>query len=744
MKKQFIYILSCTAFILAGCNSGTNRDVQLPKSYAHSVDSVLNMMTLREKVGQLVQYTGNSQATGPVQIDSTINKQIINGDVGSMLNVSGAENTRKVQELAMKSRLHIPLIFGLDVIHGLSTIFPIPLADACSMDSSLIRRVAAGAAKEAAAEGIHWTFAPMVNVSRDARWGRVMEGAGEDTWYNSQVAKYRIKGFQGSDLKDLSTILACTKHYIGYGACIAGKDYNSVDMSLNKLYNVYLPPYISAIEANSATFMSSFNLINGVPATGNIPLLRDLLKNNLGYDGFVVSDWGSVREMISHGYVKDLKDATAESLLAGCDMDMESRGYHKYLEELVNEGKISEKLIDDAVRRILLKKFELGLFEDPYRYCDQKRQDEIVGSKEITNLAREAAVKSIVLLKNKEGVLPLKNNIKKLAVIGSLAKSKRDMFGSWIAEGDTSRVVTLYDGLKNRYPSANIKYSEGYRLSDFSLVNINKTLRDVRSYNTVIVAVGERYNEAGEARSKTDININENQQILIKALKKAGHKVIALVMCGRPVIFNEMEPYSDAIMVTWWLGTEAGNAMADAISGDKNEFGRLVMTFPRSVGQLPLYYNYDNTGRPTNEKERYTCRYIDEVSSPAYPFGYGLSYTTFTCSKPVMDKESYKLGEDLTFTVTVTNTGNREGKPFVQVYFRDKVASIARPIKEFSGWSQDKLKPGESKKLHFSISPREYGFYNDDFKFIVEAGEFDIMAGLDSEHLSKVTINVTK
>ena len=620
---------------------GVNYEVISP--YDEKVDSVLKLMTLEEKIGQMNQYTSDLQATGPSRKDSTKLEQIRKGRVGSMLNVKGASNTRRFQEAAMESRLRIPLLFGLDVIHGMRTVYPIPLAEAASFNLELMERTAAAAAKEAASEGIHWTFAPMVDVTRDARWGRVMEGAGEDTWYGSRVAEARVRGFQGKSLADTATVLACAKHFAAYGACIGGRDYNTVDISRLTLHEVYLPPFRAAAEAGVATFMNAFNEVEGVPATGNTHLVREVLKGDWNFNGFVVSDWNSVGEMVNHGLVPDLKGAAYKGVTAGCDMDMESRAYTSHLEELVKEGTVDEAYIDDAVRRILLKKFELGLFDDPFRYCNEQRQQKTVLSPELRQVAREAGAESIVLLKNDNGVLPLKEP-EHIAVVGALADSKEDMMGSWAIEGVREEAITVLQGIKNRYPNSVIAYADGYDLETNQL-DLAGAKRVAAMSDIVIVGVGERAYQSGEARSMAHIDVPDSQQQLVKHLKEMGKKVIVLVMGGRPLIFNELEPYADAILMTWWLGTEAGNSIADVLSGDYNPSGKLPMTFPAAIGQVPIYYNYKNTGRPSQPGfMTYTCGYLDQDFRPAYPFGYGLSYTQFEISDPIPSKKESLLG----------------------------------------------------------------------------------------------------
>lgn len=740
MNKNSIFTMLLMGLIAGSCNQPPVVSNRVAGPYAEKVDSVLKLMTLEEKIGQMNQYTSDLQATGPSRKDSTKLDQIRRGRVGSMLNVKGASNTRHFQEAAMESRLRIPLLFGLDVIHGMRTIYPIPLAEAASFNLDLMERTAAAAAKEASSEGIHWTFAPMVDVSRDARWGRVMEGAGEDTWYGCRVAEARVRGFQGESLADTTTILACAKHFAAYGACIGGRDYNTVDLSRITLHEVYLPPFRAALDAGVSTFMNAFNEVDGIPATGNTYLLRDILKGDWNFNGFVVSDWNSVGEMVNHGFVADLKGAAYNGVTAGCDMDMESRAYTSHLEELVKEGVVDESYIDDAVRRILLKKFELGLFDDPFKYCSEAREKRTVLSDELRQVAREAGASSIVLLKNEGEVLPL-DKPQNIAVIGALADSKIDMLGSWAIEGVKDEVVTVIDGIKNKFKNSKVTYSEGYDLETNEL-KLNDAYRAAANADVVVVAVGERAYQSGEARSMAHIDVPKEHQKIVMDLKKKGKKVVVLVMGGRPLVFNEMEPYADAILMTWWLGTEAGNSIADVLSGDYNPSGKLPMTFPATIGQVPIYYNYKNTGRPSQSGfMSYTCGYLDQDYRPAYPFGYGLSYTSFEMSEPVTDRDTYKMGEPVSCKVIVKNTGKYKGKETVQLYIRDLVSSVTRPVKELRGFQQITLEPGEQKEVSFSLEKRDLGFYNKELEYVVEPGDFEIMVGNSSDNVKKCIIS---
>ncbi len=736
MKKN-----SLLCAIIWGIMATTLPAQTVKKDYTHQVDSVLKLMTVEEKVGQMIQYSNNKLLTGPSLDSRNHTEEIKRGEVGSIFNILTVERARQYQDLAMQSRLRIPLIFGLDVVHGMRTIFPIPMAEAASFNLELIKKTASVAAAETSAHGIHWTFAPMVDISRDARWGRSMEGAGEDPWYGSQVAKARVEGFQGTDYNDRNTVLACAKHFAAYGAAVAGKDYAEADISEHTLLQVYLPPFRAAVEAGVGTFMNAFNEINGIPATAHKPLLRDILKGEWGFKGFVVSDWGSVGEIAKHRMAKDNEDAGRLAAIAGCDMDMHSMTYARHLVNLVKQGAVDITLIDDAVKRILTVKFELGLFDDPYRYNYRGKEIE---NKKVNaahrKVAREAGAGSVVLLKN-QNVLPVTSTAGKIAVVGPLNKAKKDMLGNWSAIGKAEEVISVFDGLKAALPKAKITYIEGYDLETNEL----KPLPDFSEYDVIIVSVGERAMESGEAKSKVDININANQQLMVKQIKeKAGKPVITLVMGGRPLIFSDMEPYADAILMTWWLGTEAGNSIADVLIGKYNPSGKLPMTFPRHVGQCPLYYNHKSTGRAWAPNNPWVSGYMDESVKPAYVFGYGLSYTTFEIAAPVMSKKEYKAGEPVVLTTSVTNTGQYTGKETVQLYLQDVVSSVTRPVIELCGIRQVELAPGETRKIEFTLSEQELGFFNSDKQFVTEPGDFKLFVGSSSDNLKATEFELIK
>lgn len=734
MKKTFT-----TAFIaVSAIISLTAQNPAIEKR----VNDLLKQMTLEEKIGQLNQYNDEGIATGPVTQDGDKENQIRRGQVGSMLNVTDIARTRQFQEIAMQSRLHIPLLFGQDVIHGYKTTFPIPLGEAASWDLEAIERAARIAATEAAASGIHWTFAPMVDIGRDARWGRVMEGAGEDPYLGSLIAKARVKGFQGEKLGDTNSVMACAKHFAAYGAAVGGRDYNSVDMSDRLLWETYLPPFKATVDAGVATFMNSFNDLNGIPATGNEYLQRDILKGKWGFKGFVVSDWGSVGEMIAHGYAKDGKDAALIAITAGSDMDMESRSYKNNLADLVNEKKVDIAFVDDAVRRILYKKFELGLFDDPYKYSDIKRKEAALNNPEHTKAAREIAAKSIVLLKNENNVLPLSKEAKTIAFIGPLVKEHKQNLGFWSVELDgvdyDKFIVSQWEGLENKVgKTSKLLYAKGCEIEGNDKSGFAEAVSVASQANVVILSIGERRDMSGEAKSRSDISLPGVQEELVKAIQATGKPVVVLINAGRPLVFNWTADNVPAILYTWWLGSEAGNSIADVLFGDVNPSAKLPMTFPRSVGQVPIYYNYFNTGRPAkNENDlHYVSAYIDLPNSPKFAFGYGLSYTTFGYSDLKLSKTKINKGDKIEVTARITNTGKFAGEEVVQLYLRDRVGSVVRPVKELKGFEKIKLNPGESKTVTFVIDNEKLSFYNSKLVFDSEPGEFDLMIGSSAEDI---------
>lgn len=739
--KRVYFLLAVTAF-------GINTFAQ--KTIDQKVSELLSKMTLEEKVGQLVQYSGFEYATGPQNSNSaSVLNEIKQGKVGSMLNVAGAEETRKFQELALKSRLRIPLLFGQDVIHGYRTTFPVNLGQAASWDLKLIEKSERIAATEASAYGIHWTFAPMVDIARDPRWGRVMEGSGEDTYLGTQIGLARIRGFQGKGLGNLDAIMACAKHFAAYGAAVGGRDYNSVDMSLRQLNETYLPPFKAAAEAGVATFMNSFNDINGVPATANKYILRDLLKGKWNYKGFVVSDWGSIGEMVPHGYAKDNKEAAERAIIAGSDMDMESRAYMAELPNLVKEGKVDPKLIDDAAKRILVKKFEMGLFDDPYRFSSEKRQQEQTNNQENRKFGREFGSKSIVLLKNEKNILPLSRSVKTVALIGPFGKETSANHGFWSVafKDDNQRIVTQFDGIKNQLDkNSTLLYAKGANVDDQDRSMFAEAVETAKKADVVIMTLGEGHAMSGEAKSRSNIHFSGVQEDLLKEIAKTGKPIVLMINAGRPLVFDWAADNIPAIMYTWWLGTEAGNSIADVLFGTVNPGGKLPMTFPRTEGQIPVYYNHYNTGRPAknNTDRNYVSAYIDLDNDPKFPFGYGLSYTQFKYSDMNLSSNNLKVNQTLNISVNVTNSGNYDGEEVVQLYIRDLFGKVVRPVKELKGFQKVFIKKGETKTISFMLTPENLKFYDDQLNYDWEGGEFDIMVGTDSKNVQTKRINWTK
>ncbi|MBV1925146.1 MAG: beta-glucosidase BglX, partial [Dokdonia sp.] len=697
-------------------------------SIDQKVEALLKQMTLEEKVGQMNQYNGFWNVTGPVPKGGDAAKKfdhLRKGYVGSMLNVAGVENVRAVQKIAVEeTRLGIPLIIGFDVIHGYKTISPIPLAEAASWDLEAIRLSAAVAAEETAAAGINWTFAPMVDISRDARWGRVMEGAGEDPFLGSLIADARVRGFQGDDLSSIKTIVACAKHFAGYGFSESGKDYNTVDVGNNTMYNIIFPPFQAAHKAGVRTFMNAFNVWDGVPSTGNSFLQRDILKERWGFDGFIVSDWGSITEMIAHGHAKDGKQAAEMAVTAGSDMDMESYHYVAHLATLVREKKIDEALIDDAARRILRVKFELGLFDDPYKYCNEEREKETTGKPVFQEAVLDVAKKSIVLLKNEGQLLPLKKSGQKIALIGALAADKDSPLGSWRLAADTNTAISVLEGMQ-AYKGNSLTYAKGADLT----IGANAFIREVKineddrsafakakevakDADVVVMVLGEHGFQSGEGRSRSELDLPGVQQELLEAVYSVNKNIVLVLNNGRPLAINWAAEHIPTIVEAWHLGTQSGNAIAQVLYGDYNPSGKLPMTFPRAVGQVPLYYNHLRTGRPNELSDDlvFWSHYSDLPSTPLYPFGHGLSYTTFSYENLVVAQSE----DEITVAVTVTNTGKVTGKEVVQVYLNDVFASVARPVKELKGFEMVSLEPGASQKVTVTLTEEALGFYKND------------------------------
>ncbi|HET9826020.1 MAG TPA: glycoside hydrolase family 3 N-terminal domain-containing protein [Chitinophagaceae bacterium] len=763
MKKYLIFFLAailhffvCTAQKVPAASSQKLQRSKpgQRKTIDERVDSVLNLMTLDEKIGQMNQYNGDWDATGPITKDGDKQNQIRKGMLGSMLNVTGVDHTRTLQEIAMQSRLKIPLLFGQDIIHGYRTIFPIPLAEACSWDTAAIRLSARIAATEAAAAGVHWTFAPMVDIARDPRWGRVMEGAGEDPFLGSMIAASRVKGFQGKGLGSVDALMACAKHFAAYGAAIGGRDYNSVDMSERTLLEIYLPPFHAAVDAGAATLMNSFNDLNGIPATGNKHLQRDILKGQWNFKGFVVSDWGSIGEMINHGFAKDGYEAAFEAVTAGSDMDMESRSYINNLSKLVKDGKVKVQLINDAVRRILRMKFEMGLFDDPLKFCNTQREQQQWNNANNLHAEKIVAEKSIVLLKNDPvpgtgGVrlLPLSKQIRSIALIGPFMKAVRDNIGFWSYSwpDDSSRIVTQFQGIQRKVGSTTtLLYAKGCDINDSSRVGFAEAVAAARQADVVVMSVGEPSDWSGEAKSRSSLQLPGMQEELIKAIYGTGKPVVVMINAGRPLIFNWTADHVPAVLYTWWLGTMAGDAIADVLFGDYNPSAKLPISFPRTEGQIPIYYNHYNTGRPaTSDSDRfYRSAYIDLSIYPKFPFGFGLSYTNFNYSNIRLSTAVMKISQPIHATVTVTNAGNFDGEETVQLYIQDVVGSVVRPVKELKGFQKIFLKKGESREVNFTIDADKLKFYNSGLKYVAEPGDFKIYIGGDSQNVREASFSL--
>ena len=734
------------------------------------IDNLISKMTLEEKIGQLNLPSSGDFTTGQTQ-NSDIGKKIEQGLVGGLFNIKGVDKIRDVQKVAVeKSRLKIPMIFGMDVIHGYETTFPIPLGIASSWDMDLIQRSAQIAAQESTADGINWTFSPMVDVSRDPRWGRVSEGSGEDPYLGSQIAKAMVFGYQGDDLSKKNSMLACVKHFALYGAAEGGRDYNTVDMSHVQMYNTYFPPYKAAVEAGAASVMASFNEVDGIPATGSKWLMTDVLRNQWKFDGFVVTDYTGINEMIEHG-MGDLQQVSALAMNAGVDMDMVGEGFLKTLKQSVTEGKVKEQTITDAARRILESKYDLGLFDDPYKYTDSKRAQKEVFSPKHLEAARTIAAQSMVLMKNDKQTLPLKKT-GTVAVIGPLADNAINMTGTWSVAAKHANSISLLRGLKETVgKDVNFVYAKGSNIYESAAMEEKATMfgktagRDSRSADeirkealdvaskadVIVLTIGESAEMSGESSSRTDIGIPETQKELLRELKKTGKPIVLVLFTGRPLVLTEESQLADAILNVWFPGSMAGYAVSDVLYGKVNPSAKLPMTFPRSVGQVPLYYNAKNTGRPLSAEntekctfEKFRSNYLDECTTPLYPFGFGLSYSTFGYSEISVTNAKPAGNSTIEATVTLTNNGKYDGAEVVQLYIRDVVGSITRPVKELKGFEKVYLKAGESKKVTFKISPEDLKFYNNDLKYDWEAGDFDIMIGTNSHDVKTTRVTWSK
>lgn len=717
------------------------------ENYEEQIDSLLSLMTLEEKIGQLVQIVG---------VDENEENLIRNSKVGSILTGArfGVEETNRIQKIAVEeTRLGIPLLFANDIIHGFHTIFPIPLAEASSFNPELVRKACEIAAFESASEGTHWTYAPMVDICRDPRWGRITEGSGEDPFLGSIMAAARVKGLQGNDLKDKTSIAACAKHYVAYGGAEGGRDYNTVDISERTLREVYLPPFYASVKNDVASIMSAFNDLNGVPASANQFTLKEILRDEWNWNGVVISDYNSIGELIKHRFAEDKKEAALKGFTAGVDIDMvgdtiDGDVYSPNLKNLVEEGLISEEEINQSVRNVLQLKFKLGLFENPYTDIEYFKENNLSQLYK-DSIALQLAKESIVLLKN-ENILPLKKGINSIALIGPLANNNEDLLGSWAAAGEPENVITLLQGIKNILDDkVEINFALGCNFNDNDSSGFDDAVDAALKSDVIIFAVGEPRNMTGEAASRSDLNISGLQVDLIKRvmreLKEKGETkpVVVVLMNGRPLTINWVSENVPAIIEAWFLGSQAGNAIAQVLFGDYNPSGKLPVTFPLSTGQIPVYYYQKHTGRPFDAEHKYTSKYIDIPNTPLYPFGYGLSYTTFSYSNIVLDKKSINRDEIINASVDVSNTGKYEGEEVVQLYIRDEYASVTRPVKELKGFQKINLKPGDTKKINFKITPDMLSFLNAEMKPVVEAGTFTVMIGGNSVDLIEASFEVT-
>jgi beta-glucosidase len=728
LERLFVLFLFPLLALGSASNQGKESDIE------KRIEALLAKMTLEEKVGQMTQVTEASEA----------NRDLIKqGKIGSFLNITGASQSNELQEIALQqSRLKIPLIMGFDVIHGHKTIFPIPLAEASSWDPDLVSRDARIAAKEARAAGIHWTFAPMVDIARDARWGRIAEGSGEDPFLGSAMAAARVKGFQGSDLSAQDSVVACAKHYVAYGAAEAGRDYNTVDISEKTLREVYLPPFHAAVEAGVGTFMSAFNDLNGISASANKFTLTTILKGEWKFNGFVISDWGSIRELMNHGIAASPAEAGEKAVNAGVDMDMVGQVYPEVLASLVRQGKVSQKTIDDAVRRILRIKFKLGLFE--HALTDPAREAPVTLTKENLDVALDAARGSIVLLKNERGLLPLRKDIKSVAVIGPLADDRVTPLGSWSGKGSSENVVSVLEGIKSKVaPGTQVFHGKGCDVNGDATEEIAQAVELARKAEVAILVVGESADMSGEGASRAFLDIPGKQNDLLKAVHQAGVPVIMVLMNGRPLTIVWAAENIPAIVEAWQLGVRMGDAVADVLFGDFNPGGKLPVSFPRTVGQVPIYYNHKNTGRPPTE-DHFTSRYLDVPVTPLYPFGYGLSYTSFRYSNLQLSAKSIGLKQQLRVSAEVENVGKLSGDEVVELYIRDLVASMSRPVKELKGFQKISLAPGEKKRVEFVLRKEDLGFFSTPAKeFVVEPGEFKVWVGTNSVEGLDASFTVT-
>jgi beta-glucosidase len=709
------------------------------------VDSLLVKMTLEEKIGQLVQLTFREKSRqDSAFLDPALEQLIRSGGIGSFLNTVGADLTGRTQKIALEeSRLKIPLLFGLDVVHGFRTVFPIPLAEASTWEPELVRQAARIAAVEASASGIHWTFAPMVDIARDPRWGRIAEGSGEDPYLGAMMAAARVIGFQSETLDDFTSLLACPKHFAGYGAAEGGRDYNTVEISERTLREIYLPPFEAAVKAGAATTMCSFNEIGGVPSSGNAHLLTEILRQEWGFQGFVVSDWGSIAEMVQHGFAASPSEAARQAIMAGVDMDMEGNAYREHLAALVQSGKVSEMVLDQAVRRVLRAKFLLGLFDRPYRGAGKEREAKIILSPGHRALARESARKSLVLLKNDGDVLPLRKDLMTLAVIGPLAEDTWSILGPWSAMGRSGDAVSVLEGIRRSIGKRTaVIHEKGCDVSGTSTTSFPAAIEAVKKADAAVVVVGEESSMSGEAASRATLGLPGIQEQLVAELAKLGKPLVLVLFNGRPLALSGIQTRVPAILETWFPGIEGGNAIADVLFGDAVPSGKLPVTFPRSVGQIPLYYNHKNTGRPAVDTVKYTSKYLDQSHEPLYPFGYGLSYTRFTYRDLKLSAQRIRAKQNLSLSVEITNSGSRAGVEVVQLYLHDLAGSFTRPVKELKGFTKVALRPGEKSVVTFILTAESLSMLDRNFKPVVEPGSFEVQVGGNSRDVLSATFEV--
>jgi beta-glucosidase len=765
IRRLFCFLLVTLSITSVFAQTGTKLSPAQQKKMDAFVTNLMSKMTLDEKIGQLNLVSVGFDVTGPI-VSKNVNENIEKGNVGGVFNTYTPDAVRKLQDIAVKhTRLKIPLIFGYDVIHGHKTIFPIPLALASSWDLGMIKNSASIAASEASADGLNWVFSPMVDIARDPRWGRIAEGAGEDTWLGSQIAKAMVEGYQGNSF-DTTKVMACVKHFALYGAVEAGRDYNTVDMSERRMYQDYLPPYKAAVDAGAGSIMSSFNEINGVPSTGNKWLMTDLLRKQWGFTGFVATDYTAIDEMIPHGIGKTQADVAKAAIDAGTDMDMVSEAYLNNLKQLIKEGKVPVSEVDASCRRILEAKYKLGLFSDPYRYCSDTRAAQTIMKPAYIQASLEAAKRSIVLLKNKNSILPLKIS-GSIALIGPLADDNKDMIGPWSGAGDGDKAVSVIAGIKKLAgDQVTINYARGANiLTDTGMISrldqpvgtltldkrssadmIDEAVRAANKSDVIVAVVGESAGMSGEAASRSNIGLPGDQEDLLKALKATGKPMVVVLMNGRPLTLTWENDNADAILETWFAGTEAGNAIADILFGAYNPSAKITATFPQNVGQIPLYYAHKNTGRPYvgDFRERYKSRYLDVSNDPLYPFGFGLSYTTFTYGEVMLSSNNIKPGQLLHITTKVTNTGKYDGEEVVQLYTRQMVGSVTRPVEELKNFKKIFLKAGESQDVSFTISSNDLRFYDINMKYTYEPGDFKVFVGGNSRDVKEADFTLTK